>query len=173
MQPPTIRAFLVALAIATGTPGTLLAADIVDTAKADGHFTMLLKAGEQAGAATWLKSPGPITVFAPDDAAFAKVPKATLRALMRRRNAGRLKLVVGNHAVAGLVTMADLDEGLTGAPAVAVPAMSGMPLVITWEGARLTVNGAHIVKGPIKVDNGLVYVVDRVLLPPMPIQPRL
>ena len=51
--------------------------------------------------------------------------------------------------------------------------MNGMPLVIMRDGKRLTVNGAHVVRGPMKVDNGLVYVIDTVLVPPMPIQPRL
>ena len=67
---------------------------------------------------------------------------------------------------------ADIDKGLAKAPAVAVPAMNGMPLVIKREGGGLTVNGAHVIKGPMKVDSGLVYVIDAVLVPPMPIQPR-
>ena len=164
---------MVALALTLALSATVHAADIVDTAKADGHFSMLLKVGQQAGAATWLKSPGPITVFAPNDAAFAKVPKPMLDALMRPENLEKLKLTVGNHAVAGLVTAEDIDNGLAGAPAVAVPAMSGMPLVIKREGGVLTVNGAHVIQGPIKADNGLVYVIDAVLVPPTPIQPRL
>ena len=173
MKSRLLRASLFALSIAAGLPAAVLATDIVDTAKAEGHFSMLLKASEQAGAATWLKSPGPITVFAPNDAAFAKVPKAMLDDLMKPANAEKLKLIVGNHAVAGLVTTDDVDKGLSTAPAVAVPAMNGMPLVIKREGGALTVNGAHVIKGPMKVDNGLVYVIDTVLVPPMPIQPRL
>ncbi len=154
-------------------PAAVMAADIVETAKADGHFTMLLKASKAAGAAPWLQSPGPITVFAPNDDAFAKVPKAMLDALMKPANLTKLKITVGNHAVAGLVTEADIDKGLAMAPAVAVPAMNGNPIVIKREGGVLTVNGAHVIKGPMKVDNGLVYVIDAVLVPPMPIQPRL
>lgn len=150
-----------------------MAADIVETAKADGHLTMLLKGGKAAGVAPWLQSPGPITVFAPNDAAFAKVPKAMLDELMKPANLNKLKLTMGNHAVAGLVLEADIDKGLTMAPAVAVPAMNGNPIVIKREGGKLTVNGAHVIKGPMKVDNGLVYVIDQVLVPPMPIQPRL
>ena len=154
-------------------PAAVFAANIVETAKSDGHFTMLLKAGESAGVAGWLQSPGPITVFAPDDDAFAKVPAAMRADLMKPANHTQLKVTMGNHAVAGLVTEADIDKGLSMAPAVAVPAMSGMPLVIKREGGVLTVNGAHVIKGPMKVDNGLVYVIDQVLVPPMPIQPRL
>ncbi len=154
-------------------PAAAMAATIVGAAKTDGHFTMLLKAGEKAGIAAWLESPGPITVFAPNDDAFAKVPQATRDELMKPANLLKLKLTMGNHAVAGLVTVADIDKGLAMAPAVAVPAMNGMPLVIKREGGALTVNGAHVIKGPMKVDNGLVYVIDTVLMPPMPIQPRL
>ncbi len=160
------------LALAT-VPAAVMAADIVGTAKADGHFTMLLKAGTAAGVAPWLQSPGPITVFAPNDDAFAKVPKAMLDELMRPANVNKLRLTMGNHAVAGLVTVADIDHGLAMAPAVAVPAMNGNALVIKREGGVLTVNGARVVKGPMRVDNGMVYVIDTVLVPPMPIQPRL
>ena len=173
MKPRSMRAGMAALAIAVALPAVVYAADIVDTAKADGHFTMLLKASGAAGAATWLKSPGPITVFAPDDAAFAKVPKPMLDDLMKPENLEKLKMTVGNHAVAGLVTVDDIDKGLASAPAVAVPAMNGMPIVIKREHGVLTVDGAHVIKGPMKVDNGLIYVIDAVLVPPMPIQPRL
>jgi len=170
---PWLRTGLLCLAIAVGVPVAALAANIVQTAKADGHFTMLLKAGEAAGVAGWLQSPGPITVFAPTDAAFAKVPKAMLDELMKPANHTKLKITMGGHAVAGLVTEADIDKGLTMAPTVAVPSMNGSPLVIKREGGALTVNGAHVIKGPMKVDNGLVYIIDTVLVPPMPIQPRL
>lgn len=166
------RAILPLLAISL-VPAAAVAANIVQAAKADGHFTMLLKAGEAAGVAHWLQSPGPITVFAPNDAAFAKVPKAMLDDLMKPANKTKLKMTMGGHAVAGLVTEADIDKGLAMAPAVAVPAMNGSPIVLKREGGTLTVNGAHVVKGPMKVDNGLVYVIDTVLVPPMPIQPRL
>ena len=96
-----------------------------------------------------------------------------LNDLMKPANLKKLKLTVGNHAVAGLVTEADIDKGLTMAPAVAVSAMNGNPIVIKRESGRLTVNGARVIKGPMKVDNGLVYVIDAVLVPPMAIQPRL
>ena len=173
MSPRTLESGLLAISLIIAAPIAVHAANIVETAKADGHFAMMLKAGEKAGVAAWLQSPGPITVFAPDDDAFAKVPKAMLDDLMKPENATMLKVTMGNHAVAGLVTTADIDKGLVKAAAVSVPAMSGMPLVIKREGGMITVNGAHVIKGPMKVDNGLVYVVDTVLVPAMPIQPRL
>lgn len=167
------RTWMLPAALLAALPAMAVAKDIVGTAKADGHFTMLLKAGQQAGVAAWLQSPGPITVFAPNDDAFAKIPKPMADDLMKPANATKLKLTMGNHAVAGLVTLADIDKGLAMAPAVAVPAMNGNALVIERKAGALTVNGARIIKGPMKVDNGLVYVIDTVLLPPMPIQPRL
>ena len=171
MKPQILRSALLWLAL--GLPTAAGAANIVETAKADGHFTMLLKAGTQAGVAPWLQSPGPITMFAPTDDAFAKVPQAMIDDLLKPANAEKLKITMGNHAVAGLVTTADIDKGLAAGPAVAVSAMSGGPLVFKRENGVLTVNGAHVIKGPMKVDNGLVYVIDTVLVPPMPIQPRL
>lgn len=173
MTQRSLRAGLFCLSLAVGVQAAAYAADIVQTAKADGQFTMLLKAGEAAGVATWLQSPGPITVFAPTDAAFGKIPKAMLDELMKPANHTKLKVTMGGHVVAGLVTEADIDKGLAMAPAVAVPSMNGSPLVIKRESGMLTVNGAHVIKGPMKVDNGLVYVIDTVLVPPMPIQPRL
>lgn len=176
---PILRVGLLSLSIVLAIPAAVYgtdnghAANIVQTATSDGHFTMLLRASTAAGAATWLESPGPITVFAPNDDAFAKVPRAMLNGLMDPANLTNLRITVGNHAVAGLVTEADIVKGLTMAPAVAVPAMSGMPLVIKREGGTLTVNGARVIRGPMRVSNGLVYVIDTVLVPPMPIQPRL
>lgn len=168
-----LKPSLALLLVASLASSAAIAANIVQTAKTDGHFTMMLKAGDAAGVSAWLQSPGPITVFAPNDDAFGKVPKAMLDDLMKPANRTKLKVTMGNHAVAGLVTVADIDKGLASASAVAVPAMNGMPLVIKREDGALTVNGAHVVKGPMRVDNGLVYVIDTVLLPPMPIQPRL
>lgn len=112
-------------------------------------------------------------VFAPNDEVFAKVPKPMLNDLMKPESHTKLKVTMGGHAVAGLVTVADIDGGLSKATAVVVPSMNGSPLVIKREGGMLTVNGAHVIKGPMKVDNGLVYIIDTVLVPPMPIQPRL
>lgn len=170
---PFFSRMLIPAIVLGAIPAVAIGATIIGAAKADGHFAMLLKAGETAGVSAWLQSPGPITVFAPDDAAFAKIPKAMRDDLMKPENRLKLKLTIGNHAVAGLVTRADIEKGLAAAPAISVPAMNGMPLVLKRDGGVLTVNGARVTKGPMKVDNGLVYVIDAVLLPPMPIQPRL
>lgn len=173
MSKRNLRTFAPLVLAIAALPAAAVAANIVQAAQEDGHFTELAKASEQAGITAWLQTPGPITVFAPDDDAFSRVPAAMREALMQPENLTKLKTTLGNHAVAGLVTVEDIDQGLAAAPAVAVPAMNGMPIVIKREGGTLTVNGARVIRGPMEVDNGLVYVIDAVLVPPMPIQPRI
>lgn len=150
--------------------GPVTAADIVQAAQADGHFTQLLAANKAAGTAGLLRQPGPFTVFAPDDDAFAKVPAEKLNALMTPAMRTMLKVTLANHIVTGVVDMAALEKALDESDTVVVIAANNMPLIFKRDGKALTVNGAHIVKGPMKVDNGLVYVVDTLLMPAMPLQ---
>lgn len=159
--------FGTALFVASGAQ----AANIVEAAKAAGNFTMLLKANQAAGTDKALMGQGPFTVFAPDDAAFAKVPKAKLDMLMKPANREMLKTALGAHLLTGNLTLAVIDNGLAANDSVVATTVNNMPLVFKHEGGALTVNGAHIVKGPMKVDNGLIYVIDTVLVPPMPLQP--
>ena len=147
-----------------------IAADIVQAAKADGHFTKLLAANTTAGTAGLLEQPGPFTVFAPDDDAFAKVPADKLNALMTPAMRTMLKVTLANHIVTGVLDKAALDKALDKSETVVVIAANNMPLIFKREGDRLTVNGAHVIKGPMKADNGLVYVLDTVMLPAMPLQ---
>ncbi|MBA3898266.1 MAG: fasciclin domain-containing protein, partial [Sphingomonadaceae bacterium] len=147
------------------------AANIPQAATAAGDFTSLLKATETAGLSGYVGGPGPFTMFAPNDAAFAKVPKAKLDMLMQPENSTKLKVTLGNHLVTGLLPMEAIDKGLAQADAVSVMAINNMPLIIKRENGVLTVNGAHVVKPPMKVDNGIVYVIDGVLMPAMPLQP--
>lgn len=147
------------------------AANIVQTAKSDGHFTKLLAANETAGTAGLLQSKGPFTVFAPDDDAFAKVPAEKLAMLMKPENATKLKVTLGNHVVTGLLTMTQIEGALDKADAAVVMAANNMPLMFKREGGAITVNGAHLKKPPMRVENGIVYVVDTVMMPAMPIQP--
>ena len=148
------------------------AANIPETAQQAGDFTKLLHATETAGLSSYVGSPGPFTIFAPNDAAFAKVPPAELEMLMRPANRTKLRVTLGNHLVTGLLTMQDIDRGLGQAHAVSVVAINNMPLVISRERGALTVNGARIMGPPMRVDNGLVYIVDGVLMPAMPLQPH-
>ncbi len=148
------------------------AANIVEAAKADGHFTKLLAANEAAGTSGLLQGPGPFTVFAPNDDAFAKAPQTKLNKLMQPEMKTMLKVTLANHVVTGFVDQAALEKALDQSDAVVVMAANTMPLVFKREGGGITVNGAHVIRGPMKVDNGLVYVIDAVLIPAMPLQPH-
>lgn len=147
------------------------AATIPQAATQAGEFNNLLKATRTAGLSDYVAGRGPFTMFAPNDAAFTKIPKAQLDALMLPANRTKLKVTLGNHLVTGLLPIAAIERGLAQADAVSVTAINTMPLTIRRDGAGLTVNGAHIVGMPMKVDNGIIYVVDTVLMPAMPLQP--
>ncbi len=130
----------------------------------------MLAANQVAGIAGLLEQPGPFTVFAPNDEAFAKVPADKLSTLMAPPMRTMLKVTLANHIVTGLVDTDALEMALDKSETVLVMAANNMPLIFKRDGGRLTVNGAHIIKGPMKVDNGLVYVVDTVMMPAMPLQ---
>jgi uncharacterized surface protein with fasciclin (FAS1) repeats len=147
-----------------------MAANVVETAKADGHFTRLLEANQAAGTAALLTQPGPFTVFAPNDDAFAKVPADKLQALMTPAMQTMLKVTLGNHIVTGVLDMSAIETALAKGDAAAAMAANNMPLIFKMESGKLTVNGAHVIKGPMIVDNGLVYVIDTVLMPAVPLQ---
>ena len=133
------------------------AADIVDTAVAAGSFTTLAAALEAAGLVETLKGEGPFTVFAPTDEAFAKLPEGTLDALLA--NPEQLKAVLLYHVVAGKVMAADVG-GLTEAKAV-----SGAAIPIDTS-AGVKVAGATVTQTDIEASNGVIHVVDTVMLPP-------
>jgi uncharacterized surface protein with fasciclin (FAS1) repeats len=145
------------------------AATIVGAAQQAGDFTTLLMASKAAGVDKALEGPGPFTLFAPNDTAFAKVPE--LDELMKPANREMLKATLGSHLVTGILSMQAIEKGLVDNDAVVVSTVNNMPLVFKHEGGMTTVNGAHIIKPPMRVDNGLVYVIDTVLVPPMPLQP--
>jgi uncharacterized surface protein with fasciclin (FAS1) repeats len=163
----------IALAVAATALFSLSAgaATIVGAAQQAGEFTQLLAAGKLIGVDKTLNGKGPFTLFAPNDAAFAKVPKAKLDMLMKPANREMLKTVMGAHLLTGLLSMQAIEKGLAKEPAVAATTVNSMPLVFKREGGMLTVNGAKIVKPPMRVDNGIVYVIDTVLVPPTPLQP--
>jgi uncharacterized surface protein with fasciclin (FAS1) repeats len=132
------------------------AADIVDTAKGAGTFNTLVTAIQAAGLTDTLKGPGPFTVFAPTDAAFAKVPKAKLDALLKDKVA--LAKVLTYHVVPGKVMAADVKPG-------AVKTVEGADLTVTAKGGKVMVDKAHVVKTDIAADNGVIHVIDTVVMP--------
>ena len=137
--------------------------DIVDTAMSLGMFNTLVAAVKAAGLVDTLKSPGPFTVFAPTDAAFAKLPKAELDMLMK--DTAKLKEVLTFHVVQGKLMAADLAQHEY------LQAISGGELRIDakrWHMHRnMKVNDANIIKPDIVVDNGVCHAIDKVLMPKM------
>lgn len=129
--------------------------DIVDTAVAAGNFSTLVAAVKAAGLVETLKGAGPFTVFAPTDAAFAKVPKATLDGLLADKAA--LTKVLTYHVVAGKVMAADVKAGH-------VKTVQGTDLAMATEGG-VTVNGAKVVAADVAASNGVIHAIDTVLMP--------
>lgn len=129
--------------------------DIVDTAVAAGNFTTLVSAVEAAGLVETLKGEGPFTVFAPTDDAFAKVPKDQLEALLANKT--QLTAVLTYHVVPGKVMSTDLEDGMM------VKTVQGENLTIDTTGPM--VNDAKIVQADIVASNGVIHVIDTVLLP--------
>ncbi|MBC7454008.1 MAG: fasciclin domain-containing protein [Massilia sp.] len=136
--------------------GATQAADIVDTAKSAGSFKTLVTAIEAAGLVDTLKGPGPFTVFAPTDEAFAKIPKAKLDALLKDKAA--LSKVLTYHVVPGKVMAADVKPG-------AVKSVQGSNLTVSAKGGKVMVDKAHVTKTDIAADNGVIHVIDTVLMP--------
>lgn len=131
------------------------AKDIVDTAVGAGTFKTLATALTAAGLVDTLKGPGPFTVFAPTDAAFAKIPKAQLDALLADK--AKLTAVLTYHVVPGKVMAKDVKAG-------AVKTVQGSNLTITTAGGVM-VDGAKVTATDIVADNGVIHVIDSVVLP--------
>jgi uncharacterized surface protein with fasciclin (FAS1) repeats len=131
------------------------AKDIVDTAVAAGQFKTLATALQAAGLIDTLKGKGPFTVFAPTDAAFAKIPKADLDALLADK--AKLTAVLTYHVVPGAVMAKDVKAGK-------VKSVQGSELTLATAGG-VTVDGAKVVQADIKASNGVIHVIDSVVLP--------
>jgi uncharacterized surface protein with fasciclin (FAS1) repeats len=145
-----IAAAIVAVSIATAQ-----AQDIVDVAVGAGSFNTLVTAVKAAGLVDTLKGAGPFTVFAPTDEAFAKVPKETLDALLADKD--KLTAVLTYHVVPGLVMSKDVSAGK-------VKTVQGSELTITTDGG-VKVDDANVVKADIVTTNGVIHVIDAVVLP--------
>jgi uncharacterized surface protein with fasciclin (FAS1) repeats len=134
--------------------------DIVDTAVAAGSFTTLAKALTAAELVDTLKGEGPFTVFAPTDEAFAALPAGTLDDLLKPENKAKLQEILKYHVVSGKVMAADVG-GLTTAKTVA-----GKDLKVSAKDGGVMINESKVVKTDIAAKNGVIHVIDKVLLPP-------
>ena len=131
------------------------AADIVDTAIKAGSFKTLAAALKAADLVKTLKGKGPFTVFAPTDEAFANIPKADLDALLKDK--AKLTAILTYHVIPAKVMAADVKAG-------DAPTVNGKPLKITTEGGVM-VNNAKVVKTDVTASNGVIHVIDTVLMP--------
>jgi uncharacterized surface protein with fasciclin (FAS1) repeats len=149
---------LVAGVLALAFTSAASAADIVDTAVA-GKFNTLVAAVKAAGLVDTLKGPGPFTVFAPTDEAFAKLPPGTLESLLKPENKAKLQSILTYHVVAGKVMSQDvvkLDSANT---------VEGQPVSIKVMGGHVMINNATVTKTDIPASNGVIHVIDTVILP--------
>lgn len=151
----TASTFLAAPAFADGH-----SKDIVDTAVSAGSFTTLVAAVQAAGLVDTLKGAGPFTVFAPTDEAFAKLPAGTVDDLLKPENKAKLTAILTYHVVPGKVMSSDLSNGMKAAT------VQGAEVTIMTEGG-VKVNEASVVTPDIAASNGVIHVIDSVIMPPM------
>lgn len=158
-----LRKFLMGAAATTMLAGAAMAqdatSDIVDTAVAAGDFTTLVAAVQAAGLVDTLKGEGPFTVFAPTDAAFAALPEGTVEGLLKPENKDQLVSILTYHVVPGAVMSSDLTEGMSAAT------VQGGEVTFTRDGGA-KVNDANITTADIAASNGVIHVIDAVIMPP-------
>lgn len=133
--------------------------DIVDTAVSAGSFKTLVTAVKAAGLVDTLKGKGPFTVFAPSDEAFSKLPKGTVESLLKPENKARLSAILTYHVVPGKVTANDI----AGKKSMVKSVQGGMLDINATSGVM--VNGAKVVKADIMTSNGVIHVIDKVVMP--------
>jgi uncharacterized surface protein with fasciclin (FAS1) repeats len=132
--------------------------NIVDTAIAAGNFNTLVKALTEAGLVETLKGEGPFTVFAPNDEAFAKLPQGSLDALLKDKK--KLKSVLTYHVVQGKMPASKVAKQKS------IKSLNGKPLAIHAAGDKVMVEGAQVVKTDIECSNGVIHVINTVMMPP-------
>jgi uncharacterized surface protein with fasciclin (FAS1) repeats len=155
---------LLSLAVLVGMSVPAFAAekDIVDTAVAAGQFNTLVAAVKAAGLVDTLKGDGPFTVFAPTDDAFAKLGKDTIADLLKPENKKKLTAILTYHVVPGKVLAADVVK-LDGKK---VKTVEGASVAVKVDGGSVYIDKAKVVKADIITSNGVIHVIDTVLMPP-------
>ncbi|EXL01565.1 Nex18 symbiotically induced protein [Aquamicrobium defluvii] len=158
-----LRKFLMTTAATAMLAGAAMAQDakqdIIDTAVAAGDFTTLVAAVQAAGLVDTLKGEGLFTVFAPNDAAFAALPAGTVDTLLKPENKDQLVSILTYHVVRGAVMSSDLTEGMMAAT------VQGANVTFTLDGGA-KVDDANITKADIAASNGVIHVIDKVIMPP-------
>ncbi len=134
--------------------------DVVDTAAQAGSFSTLLAAAKAAGLVEALKAQGPITVFAPTDAAFAKLPAGTVESLLKPENIDQLRAILTYHVVPGRMTAAKVVK------ADSLKTLEGRTLKVRISEGKVSINDAGVTGADVLAGNGVIHVIDSVLLPP-------
>lgn len=150
-----------AVALPMATSGVAKAADIVDTAISAGSFNTLVAAVQAAGLVDTLKGEGPFTVFAPTDEAFAKLPAGTVDNLLKPENKDQLVAVLTYHVVPGKVMASDVVGKRVEAATV-----QGSNVVVSGISGVYVNNNAQVIQADVEASNGVIHVIDRVILPP-------
>lgn len=154
----TLLSAAAAIAMTTSAFAAGHAKDIVDTAAAAGDFGTLLAAAEAAGLVDTLKSDGPFTVFAPTDAAFAALPEGTVEDLLKPENKDALAAILTYHVIAGKVMSTDLTDDMEAAT------VNGDTVMIDLDNGVM-VDGANVTAADIEATNGVIHVIDAVIMP--------
>jgi uncharacterized surface protein with fasciclin (FAS1) repeats len=149
-----------AAAILAFTPAAH-AKNLVEVAQGAGQFKTLIAAAKAAGIVDALTGPGAKTLFAPTDGAFAKLPKGTVANLLKPENKDKLKAILTYHVVGGTTIRArDIKTGTS-----KVDTLNGQALSVKKNAHGVSVNGASVIKADVKASNGIIHVIDKVLLP--------
>ena len=156
---PVAAALLLAFPLVPSAAEMASAKDIVSTAESAGQFTTLVTALKAAGLVDTLKGPGPFTVFAPTDAAFAKLPAGTVDNLLKPENKKKLVGILTYHVVSGNVKAAAVTTMSS------AKTLNGQTVAISMNGKTVKVNDATVVSADVGASNGTIHVIDTVLLP--------
>jgi uncharacterized surface protein with fasciclin (FAS1) repeats len=143
--------------------GNSLAANIVETAASTGKFNTLLAAAKAAGLVGALSGGGPITVFAPTDAAFAKLPAGTVESLLLPKNKHKLAAILKYHVVPGRIYAADVPTKPTHVKTL--KASGDRTIRAVRSGGKVHIDNARVIAADIKASNGVIHVINRVLIP--------
>lgn len=154
----TIFSLLAILALPLGAD-SYAEKDIVDAAVAAGSFNTLVAAVKAAGLVDALKADGPLTVFAPTDEAFAKLPEGTVKSLLEPGNIDQLQAILKLHVVSGKVMAASVTDGLEAA------SLNGQTLSFSVDENGARVGNANIVTTDVTTSNGVIHIIDTVLIP--------
>ena len=154
----TLLSAAAAIAMTTSAFAAGHAKDIVDTAAAAGDFGTLLAAAEAAGLVETLKGDGPFTIFAPTDAAFAALPEGTVEELLKPENKEMLASILTYHVIAGKVMSTDLTDDMEAAT------VNGDTVMIDLDNG-IMVDGANVTAADIEATNGVIHVIDAVIMP--------